>query len=444
MSDYLKEFVGQGYYIETLGCSKNQVDSENLAAILEEAGMIERGPDEAYVLVVNTCSFLEAAVEESVEAILECAEFKKDKAKYLVVHGCMTQRYKDKLLSELDEVDLFIGTNQSHRLLRKLAEGERLFLDEPQYRPLETFQKKREEVFAYLKIAEGCDNRCSYCMIPYIRGPFVSRRIDEILREAKHLAAGGVKELILIAQDTSRFGIDRGRLELAELLEALNEVEGLQWIRLQYLYADVIDEKLLRTMKRLDKVVPYFDMPLQHINQEILKRMNRHTTTQSTKEIIALIRSIMPEAVLRTTLITGFPGETKEAHQELMAFIEETRFDRLGVFRYSDEEGSPSSKLDQKITEEIKEERYNEIMSTQMRISEEKLAEKLHCEIDVLVDEKTEGGYFGRSLADAPEVDGVVFIKTQDENLLHQMIRIYVTATTEYDLEGVPVHEFAK
>lgn len=444
MKNYTEEFKGKGYYIETLGCSKNQVDSENLAQILEEQGMVETDVEDAYVIIVNTCSFLEAAVEESIDAILNCAEYKEENCKYLVVHGCMTQRYKDKLLSELTEVDLFIGTNQSPYVLEKLSQGERLFLDDKQYKPLTSLQKRREDAFAYLKIAEGCDNRCSYCMIPYIRGPFVSRTIKDIVKEAKHLVSGGVKELILIAQDTSRFGIDRGSLELSELLKALQEIKGLHWIRLQYLYVDVVDEKLLKTIRDLDKVVPYFDMPLQHINDEVLKRMNRHTTGKSTRGLMKKIREILPDAILRTTLITGFPGETEEAHQELLDFIEETKFDRLGVFRYSDEEGSPSSKLDQKLEEEVKEQRYNDIMGLQLRISEQLMEEEVGQTLEVLLDEKVQGGYLGRSMADAPEVDGIVFVKTEDENLLHTFVPVKITSSSEYDLEGVIDHEFTQ
>lgn len=435
-------------YFETLGCSKNQVDTEHMLGIMtKNAYRATTEPTEADVIVVNTCGFIEAAKQESVETILELLQLKEEgQCKVLVVTGCLSERYADQLKQELPEVDALIGTTKFDEILTVVEElldgGQAIMktgdidrdLPESMPRALST-----PDHYAFLKIAEGCDNLCTYCIIPKLRGKFRSRKMEDILDEAKRLADQGIKELILIAQDTTRYGIDLyGELKLAELLRKLNQVEGLRWIRVQYLYPDVIDDDLLDAVAQSDKVVKYFDMPIQHASNTVLKRMNRRTTGEHIQSVIDRIRVRMPDATLRTTLIVGFPGETEEEFAALEQFVKRAEFDRLGVFPYSQEEDTPAALLPDQVGEDIKLERRDRIMAIQMSISEKKMYQWVGREMEVLVEEVAEPGaiYIGRSRYDAPEVDGVVYVHTDQELKIGSFVTVKITDAMEYDRIG--------
>ncbi|MDN5294211.1 MAG: ribosomal protein methylthiotransferase [Eubacteriales bacterium] len=430
----------------SLGCAKNQVDGEVMLGRLEKAGHeLVAEPAEADVVIVNTCGFIEAAKEESINTILELAQLKKRGLKGLVVAGCLAQRYAEELRQEMPEIDALLGTGDldlvEEAVARVLAGDRPQLVGKGSYR-LEGVAERvllNPPHYAYLKIAEGCDNRCSYCAIPMIRGPYRSRPLPDLVAEARLLAEKGVKELILVAQDTTRYGLDLyGRRMLVDLLEALHQVEGLAWIRLLYLYPTHLDEELIAAIGRLPRVCPYFDIPLQHVNDEILRWMNRPITGKQIKSLLAKIREMVPDAVLRTSLIVGFPGETEEQFRELMDFVAAVEFDRLGVFTYSQEENTPAAAMTPQVPEEVKEERYHRLMSLQQEISRRKNRAKVGKELEVMIDgpaEGEEGLFAGRTRGDAPEVDGLVLVR--GENLAPgDLVQVRVTHAFEYDLMG--------
>lgn len=441
-------------YIETLGCSKNQVDSEVMMGLFEEQKyFLTDEAEQADILIVNTCGFIESAKAESIETILEMSQFKtQGKAEYLIVTGCLAERYADALLKEIPEVDAFVGTTKFDEIMQVIgtlaqkgqpiamtgnidkvfAENMPRFLSTPQH-------------YAFLKIAEGCDNCCTYCIIPQLRGKYRSRTFEAIVEEAEMLAAKGVKELILIAQDTTRYGIDLyGHYRLADLLKRLNQIPNLKWIRVQYMYPDIINQTLIDTFDKCTKVVNYFDMPIQHASDAILRRMNRNTTNAQIQEVIDSIRKTLPDATIRTTMIVGFPGETQEDAQTLLDFIEKNRFDRLGAFTYSREEDTPAFDMPDQVDEDVKSERHSHLMRIQQDISEEIQAQKIGKQVEVVIEETTEDPlvYVGRTAYDAPEVDGVCYVhRLADQPALQigDFVSVKIDDAMEFDVMGVLV-----
>lgn len=430
----------------SLGCSKNLVDTEIAIGIFKNKKYnIVNDPKQADVIVINTCGFIESAKEEAINTILEMAEYKKNRCKYLIVMGCLVERYKTELEKSLPEVDLFIkfsDYNEFEREIDKLIEKEE-YEEEKDFNRLDNYLDKvitTGNKTAYLRIAEGCSNRCTYCAIPYIRGPLVSRKFEDIIEEAKSLAQQGYEEIIIIAQDTTKYGLDLyGKVRLAELLKEISKLDGIRWIRFLYAYPETITDELIQVVKENDKICKYFDIPLQHISDSILKRMNRKSNSKSIYELIRKIRREIPDVILRTSLIVGFPGETKENFEELYDFVKETKFDRLGVFMYSKEDGTPAEKLPNQIHGNTKKTRYNKIMSLQQEISRKNLQKRIEKEYEVLVENKTfDNKYFiGRTKMDVPEMDGVVYIKNNgNEDLINKFINCKITDIKEYDLIG--------
>lgn len=407
----------------SLGCSKNLVDTEMMIGYYKEKGYeIVNNPDEAEVLVINTCGFIESAKQEAIDTILEMAEYKEKNCKRLIVTGCLVERYKQELEKELPEVDLFVSIKEYDKIFQKL-----------EYMKREITTGKN---YAYLRIADGCSNYCTYCAIPYIRGPLKSRKIEDILAEAKKLLNDGYKEIILVAQDTARYGMDiYGESRIVELLKKLCELD-FTWIRFLYAYPEMITEELINVVAENDKICNYFDIPIQHISDPVLKRMGRKSNSDSIKECIAKIRKKMPDAVIRTSLIVGFPGEREIDFDELYKFVKETKFDRLGVFKYSKEDGTPAIKLKEQIPEERKEERYDQIMSLQQEISSENNKKIIGKKITCIIDGITEDGemYITRSYRDVPDTDGFVFIKKEKEHEIGEFIECIIEKAFEYDL----------
>lgn len=430
----------------SLGCSKNLIDSEQMLGLLEQSGYeIVENEEDADILIVNTCTFIESAKMESIECILELAQYKKTgHCKYLIVTGCLAQRYKEQILSELPEVDAVIGTNEYDKIadvIRSLDEEQekRLFCAET---PLlcETSRLRSTPGYtAYLKIAEGCDNHCTYCVIPSIRGRYRSRRMEDIISEAKELAADGVKELVVIAQDTTRYGKDLyGEYRLAELLRELCHIDNIEWVRVHYCYPEIVTDKLTDVFAEESKLCNYFDIPIQHCSDGILKRMGRRTNKKQITELIARIRHRLPDAVIRTSLIVGFPGETEEEFEELRQFVEETKFDRLGVFAYSREEDTPAYDMDNQIDEEEKERRRELLMMVQSEISQQLNEDKIGKTVRVLVEGKDEiiKSYYGRTYADSIEIDGKVFFKSDKPLKEGDFASVKIEQVLEYDLFG--------
>ncbi len=436
-------------YIETLGCPKNSADSANMAAVLEGGGnRITEDPGKADVLIVNTCAFINDAKEESIAAIFEMAELKEaHKGKILAVTGCLPQRYSEELFKELPEADIFIGVNEYGSINEILSEyiAQKRLLKVGKapdvYSELPYSSEIKSGATAYLKIAEGCDNSCSYCIIPYIRGPYRSRKQEDIISEAESLADAGVKELVLIAQDTTVYGKDiYGEYALSRLLNRLCEIEGIHWIRLLYCYEDSITDELIETVKSQDKICKYMDIPLQHINDRVLSDMNRRSTSDSIKKTIARLRGAIPEIHIRTTFIAGFPGETEEEFEELEEFIRDTRFDRLGVFAYSQEENTAAGEMDDQLDEKTKEERRDALMELQRGISLELNREKIGQIIEVLAEEKEDDGtWIGRTAFDAPEIDNGVIFEADSEIRPGSFVKVKITDAYDYDLTGVTV-----
>lgn len=441
--------------ITSLGCSKNLIDSEQMRGLLKEAGYeLWENEEDADVIIVNTCAFIEAAQTESIECILELAAYKKHgKAKALIVTGCLAQRYKEQVIREIPEVDAVVGVNEYDKIvdvIKSLDEGgehpENIKRISCSDLPMECGELPRErttpEYTAFLKIAEGCDNRCTYCVIPYIRGRYRSRKMEDIVAEAEKTAAEGVKELIVIAQDTTRYGKDiYGEYKLPELLQKLCRIDGIEWIRVHYCYPELVTDELIEVIAKEDKICNYLDIPIQHCSDGVLKRMGRRTNKAQIIELIKKLRERIPDIVIRTTLLVGFPGETDEDFEELREFVEETKFDRLGVFAYSREEDTPAYDMPDQVDEEVKEERRDLIMLIQSGISEELNEAKRGSVQRVLVEDKDEiiKSYYGRTYADSTEVDGKVFFKSDKRVKPGDFVNVRIDSNLEYDLFGVMI-----
>jgi len=427
----------------SLGCSKNLIDTEMAIGLFKEHQFkIVNDINEAEIIVINTCGFIESAKQEAIDTILEMAEYKeKGTCKYLIVMGCLVERYEKELKKAIPEVDLFIPIKDYEKIWEKI---DNLVNNKDQNLQSSTLDYLNRVITtgnttAYLKIAEGCSNRCTYCAIPYIRGPYISRRFEDIIEEAKLLAEKGYKEIIVIAQDTTKYGIDLyGKPRLPELLQELCEIEGFKWIRFLYAYPESITDALIEVVKNNEKICKYFDIPIQHIANPVLKRMNRKTTGEKIKSLITKIKHEIPEVVLRTSLIVGFPGETEKDFEELYNFVSEANFDKLGVFKYSKEDGTPASRLPQQIHYKTKIKRHEKIMSLAQKASKQKLTEKIGKEYEVLIETLTFDGkyYVGRSYMDIPEEDGLVFIPNTKPNLENTWNKVVITEVKEYDLIG--------
>ena len=410
----------------SLGCNKNLVDTEKTIAIFNEEGFeIVNKPENADIIVINTCGFIESAKEEAINTILEMAEYKKDKCKFLIAMGCLVERYRDELAKEIPEVDLWIKYSEYDSLwdkVKKMLENEDIEeTDNPSNREFLNLMDRvltTGDNFAYLKIADGCSNRCTYCAIPYIRGPQMSRKMEDIIEEAKKLAEEGYHEIILTAQDTTKYAVDLyGKPRLAELIEEISKIEEIKWIRFLYAYPETISDELIQVVKNNDKVCKYFDIPIQHISDSVLKRMNRQSNGESIRKLIKKLRQEIPEVIIRTTVMVGFPGESEADFEELYNFLQEAKFDKLGCFAYSKEDGTPASRLKEQIHPMTKKSRLNKIMSLQQKISKQNLKNKIGKEVEVLVEDKSFDGktYIGRSYMDVPEIDGVVYIESDEE-----------------------------
>ena len=440
----------------SLGCDKNLVDSEKMMGLLRSDGWTFTDDEsEADAILINTCCFIGDAKEESVNTILEMAELKQGgRLKALLVAGCLAQRYKQEILDEIPEVDAIVGTasyDEIRNVLRKVMgqEGPVSCFKELSYTPA----VKEERVistggyYAFLKIAEGCDKRCTYCIIPDLRGPYRSVPMEDLVKEAKALADSGVKELILVAQETTLYGLDLyGEKRLPQLLRELAEIPGIYWIRIQYCYPEEITDELIQVIKTEEKVCHYLDIPIQHASDRILKRMNRRTTRRQLEEMIGKLRREIPDIVLRTTLISGFPGETEEDHQTLMEFVDEMEFDRLGVFAYSEEEDTPAASFPDQVPQELKEARRDEIMELQQEIAFARSEEMVGRILDVMIEGKVadEPVYVGRTYMDAPNVDGLIFVDTGEALMSGDFVRVRVTKAAEYDLIGEVYDESSK
>jgi ribosomal protein S12 methylthiotransferase len=439
----------------SLGCDKNLVDTEVMLGILSKGGF-EFTDDEtqADVIVVNTCCFINDAKEESINTLLEMAEYKKSgSCKALIAAGCMAQRYKQEIQQEIEEVDAIIGTTSIDSILEAVnasLEGQKTqFLDNIDRLP----EHKTNRVvttggyYAHLKIAEGCDKHCTYCIIPKIRGNYRSVPMEQLIEEAKSLAEQGIKELILVAQETTLYGVDiYGEKSLPKLLKELCKIRGIEWIRIQYCYPEEITDELIETIKTEPKICHYLDLPIQHANDQVLKRMGRKTNKAQLIAIIEKLRSEIPDIAIRTTLITGFPGENKEQHEELMEFIDEMEFDRLGVFTYSPEENTPAALMEEQIEQEIKEDRRAELMELQQEIVFDKEDNMIGRLLTVLIEGKVvdENAYVGRTYKDAPNVDGYIFVNTDEELISGDFVKVKVIGAVEYDLIGEIANEFTK
>ena len=431
----------------SLGCDKNLVDTEVMLGLLAQKGhqMVD-SEEMADVIVVNTCCFIHDAKEESIQTILEMAEYKKEGTlKALIVTGCLAQRYKQEILDEIEEVDAVLGTTSYDKIVDAIEEAlkghKSLELEDIDALPV--VESKRLVTtgghFAYLKIAEGCDKHCTYCIIPKIRGNFRSVPMERLLKEAEELVSQGVKELILVAQETTLYGKDiYGEKSLHILLKELCKISGLRWIRILYCYPEEIYDELIQVIKEEDKICKYLDLPIQHACDDVLKRMGRRTSKAQLIEIIEKLRREIPGIALRTTLITGFPGETQEQHEELMEFVDTMEFDRLGVFTYSPEEDTPAANMPNQIDEDVKEDRQAELMELQQEIAFELAENKIGKELMVMIEGKVadENAYVGRTYMDAPNVDGLIFVETDEEMMSGDFAKVKVTGALEYDLIG--------
>ncbi len=431
----------------SLGCDKNLVDSEVMLGLLDSRGY-QIVDDEAIadVIVINTCCFIHDAKEESIQTILEMAEYKKTgRLKALVVTGCLAQRYQQEIIDEIPEVDAVLGTASYDKIAEAIDEAldghTEMYLEDIDRLPQVSAKRlvTTGGHYAYLKIAEGCDKHCTYCIIPKVRGNYRSVPMEQLLKEAKELAEGGVKELILVAQETTVYGQDiYGEKSLHRLLRELCKIDGIQWIRLLYCYPEEIDANLIRVMKEEPKICHYLDLPIQHASDAILKKMGRRTSKAQLVDTIRTLREEIPDITLRTTLITGFPGETEEQHQELVEFVDEMEFDRLGVFTYSPEENTPAAEMPDQIPEEVKEDRQAELMELQQEIAFDLAEDMIDREVLVMIEGKVadENAYVGRTYRDAPNVDGLIFINTDEELMSGDFAKVKVTGAMEYDLIG--------
>lgn len=440
--------------VVSLGCPKNLVDSETMLGLIHEENYeITNDPSEAEIIIVNTCGFIESAKEESINTILQMAEYKKSgSCKYIIVTGCLSQRYAEELFNELPEADAIVGVevyDEIGSIIKRVMNGERFIMLERSkpdviYTSKETFLPRiltTPSYTAYLKIAEGCDNCCSYCAIPKIRGPYRSKPMEQVLKEAKALADNGVKELIVVAQDTTRYGEDLpgGKLLLADLLKELNKIESLKWIRVMYCYPNNFTDELIETFASLDKVCKYVDLPLQHASNRLLASMNRYDTREEVEMLLAKLRKRIPGIVIRTTFIVGFPGETDADFEELKEFVEQQRFENAGVFAYSQEEGTVAGAMPNQIPDEIKQERYHELMALQAQISEEIHKDTEGQTLEVLVEGIEEDGsglHYGRSYREAPDIDGLVFIENPGDIEPGCFIKVNILQGFTYESVG--------
>ena len=442
-------------FFVSLGCDKNLVDSEEMLGLLEKKGYSFTDDEtEADIIIINTCCFINDAKEESIQSILEMAEYKKSgSCKALVVTGCMAQRYKQEILDEIEEVDMVLGTTAYDKIVEAVDQalaGKR-GVEETSLSYLPQTDGGRIVTtgghFAYLKIAEGCNKCCTYCIIPKLRGRYRSVPMERLIAQAEELAAEGVKELILVAQETTVYGVDLyGQKSLHLLLEALCKISGIRWIRILYCYPEEIYDELIETMKREPKVCHYLDLPIQHASDAVLKRMGRRTTKEDLIAIVTKLRQEIPDIILRTTLITGFPGETKEQHEEMMDFIDEMGFDRLGVFTYSQEEDTPAASMPDQIDEETKLDWQEELMELQQEIAFDKAQDMVGRIVTAMVEGKVadENAYVARTYGDAPNVDGLLFINTDEVLMSGDFVRARITGAAEYDLIGEIADEFTK
>ena len=448
----------------SLGCSKNLIDTEATIGLFKKHNFkIVNSPENADILVINTCGFIESAKEEAINTILEMAEYKKQKCKYLIVMGCLVQRYYEELKKALPEVDLFIKIDQYGDLWKiisglennakeaiesdtKVATQNKSYKSKIPKIPMLTQEEFMNRVvttnknYAYLKIAEGCSNMCTYCAIPYIRGLYVSRKMEDILEEAQMLVDNGAKEIILIAQDTSKYGIDLyGKPLLPELLQKISQIKGIKWIRFLYSYPEGISDSLITEVKNNPKIAKYFDIPIQHISDRILKKMNRKITKTEIIDLMQKIRNQIPDVVLRTTLMVGFPGETEEDFSELLEFVKQAKFDKLGAFMYSKEDGTPAASMPNQVHGNTKKSRYNRVMRVQQEISRENLKKRLGKIFDVIIEDISFDGkyYIGRTIENVPDIDGVVYIKNNADGgkaRVNTFIKCKIVGIDDYDL----------
>ena len=435
----------------SLGCDKNLVDTENMLGILKNKGFEFTDDEwEADIIAINTCCFIGDAKQESINTILEMAEHKKDaRCKVLVVAGCLAHRYQDEIIKEIPEVDAFVGTSSYDKIADMInsvleEKGISNFVEDANRMPMVEADRivTTPGYYEYLKIAEGCDKHCTYCVIPKVRGSFRSFPIEYLVNQTKKLVEGGVKEIILVAQETTLYGVDLyGKKSLPKLLHNLGLIEGLEWIRILYCYPEEINDELIEAIKNEPKVCHYLDMPIQHASDNILKRMGRRTSKQELTDIVAKLRSEIPDIALRTTLITGFPGETDVDHEEVMQFIDECEFDRLGVFTYSREEDTVAAQMPDQIDEEIKGKYRDELMQLQQEISADRSAAMIGRTVRVMIEGfiPEDNTYVGRSYKDAPNVDGLVFVECDRELMSGDFIDVKITGSTEYDLIGTIV-----
>lgn len=423
----------------SLGCSKNLVVTEEIIGLFKKRNYeIVGDPADAEILLINTCGFIESAKEEGIQTILEMADYKEDKCKYLIVTGCLVERYEDELTKEMPEVDLFISIRDYDKLWEKIDnlvnknnEDDKLSY---KHRVLTT-----GDTMAYLKIAEGCSNYCTYCAIPYIQGKYISRKYEDILDEANMLAKKGIQELVVIAQDTTKYGLDLyGSARLPELLNDLCKIDGIKWIRFLYSYPESITDELIEVVKNNDKICKYFDLPIQHISDEVLKKMNRKSDGNTIRNLITKLRKEIPEVILRTTLIVGFPGETEDNFNELCEFVKESKFDRLGAFAYSAEDGTPAAKFPNQVEEDVKNSRRDTIMEIQQEVSLNNLKNRVGNTYECIIENITEEGdyYIARSYMDVPSEDGVIYVKFNPEYMVNEFVNVKIVDSDEYDLYG--------
>ena len=431
-------------HIVTLGCSKNDVDSSMMYSLLDKNKyQMVNEPSQADILIVNTCGFIDAAKEESIDTILESVEYKNEgRCKKVLLSGCLAQRYPEELIKEIPEIDGIIGTGNIdyiNALLDRSLAGD-LFIktDNLNSAYIEGIRKEEVNRTEYVKISEGCNNNCSYCIIPSLRGKNRSRKIEDIYSEVEYLVSKGAREIILIAQNTTDYGIDLySKYSLANLINKISKIEDLKWIRVLYLYPDHFTDELIEEFKNNDKLVNYVDMPLQHISDDVLKRMNRKTSKEHIIKTLKNLRKSVPDIVIRTTFIVGFPGESDDDFNQLVDFIEDIKFDKLGVFEYSKEEGTRAASLDEQIPDSIKEERKNEIMAIQSEISAEILSKKIGKRLEVLIEEEVdEENYVGRTYMDSPEIDGVTYVHSAKNLEIGSFVKVDVVDSLDYDLVG--------
>lgn len=434
-------------FFVSLGCDKNLVDSEKMLGLLGKKGFVITDDEtEAEVIVINTCCFINDAKEESIQSILEMAEYRRNgNCKALIVTGCLAQRYQQEIIDEIEEVDAVLGTTSYDKLaeaIEEALEGQSVTLFDDIDRLAMPDGERMLTTgghYAYLKIAEGCDKHCTYCIIPKVRGNYRSVPMENLIEEAEELAQAGVKELILVAQETTLYGKDLyGKKSLHLLIRKLCQIKGLRWIRVLYCYPEEIYDELIRTMKEEPKFCHYLDLPIQHASNQILKRMGRRTTAEELMQIVQRLRAEIPDIILRTTLITGFPGETAQQHEELMAFVDEMEFDRLGVFTYSPEEGTPAASMPQQIPEDIKLERRDELMELQQEVAFDLAEQRVGSTVWAMIEGKVadENAYVARTYGDAPGVDGYLFLNTEEVLMSGDFVKVRVTGACEYDLIG--------